>query len=128
MHMPTDAGRQRLMPGLGTSDIAATLEAARARFDATGRRLTIEVVVLAGVNDRDEDARAFGKLLAGYPAIVNLIPWNPIAGMELHAPTPARVESLAAILQAAGITTTVRRARGQDVGVACGQLRRRATR
>ncbi len=126
MHMPTDDGREQLMPGLGMSDIAATLEAARARFDATGRRLTIEVVVLAGVNDRDEDAHAFAKLLEGYPAAVNLIPWNPIAGMPLRAPAQVRVESLAAILQDAGITTTVRRARGQDVGVACGQLRRRA--
>jgi 23S rRNA (adenine2503-C2)-methyltransferase len=128
MHMPTDAGREELMPGLGPSDVAATLQAARARFDATGRRLTIEVVVLAGVNDRDEDARAFAKLLAGYPAAVNLIPWNPVEGMPLRAPAIARVEALAAILQSAGITTTVRRARGQDVGVACGQLRRRALR
>jgi 23S rRNA (adenine2503-C2)-methyltransferase len=126
VHLPGDRRREELMPGLGTSDLAATLAAARARFDATGRRLTIEVVVLAGVNDRDEDARAFARLLAGYPAAVNLIPWNPVAGMALRAPAPERVAALADILQRAGITTTVRRARGQDVGVACGQLRRRA--
>ncbi len=125
VHMPTDEGRQALMPGLGASDLRATLEAARARFDATGRRLTVEVVVLAGVNDRDEDARAFARLLAGMPAAVNLIPWNPVDGVDLRRPDPARVDALAAILERAGITTTVRRSRGQDVGLACGQLRRR---
>ena len=126
VHMPSDSGRQGLMPGLGVSDLRATLDAARARFDATGRRITIEVVVLAGVNDRDEDARAFARLLGGYPAAVNLIPWNPVDGIDLAIPTPQRVAALAEILQRAGITATVRRPRGQDVGVACGQLRRHA--
>jgi 23S rRNA (adenine2503-C2)-methyltransferase len=126
VHMPTDGARQALMPGLGRSDLAATLEAARTRFERTGRRLTIEVVVLGGVNDRDEDARAFARLLAGYPALVNLIPWNRVDGVELRTPDPRRVDALAATLRRAGVQATVRRPRGQDVGVACGQLRRRA--
>jgi 23S rRNA (adenine2503-C2)-methyltransferase len=126
VHMPTDAARHALMPGLPGSDLRATLEAARARFDATGRRITIEVVVLAGINDRDEDARAFARLLDGYPAAVNLIPWNPVDGVDLHSPAARRVEALAEILQRAGVTATVRRPRGRDAGVACGQLRRRA--
>jgi len=126
VHMPTDEARHALMPGLPGSDLRATLDAARARFDATGRRITIEVVVLAGINDRDEDARAFARLLDGYPAAVNLIPWNPVDGIDLHSPAPRRVEALAEILQRAGITATVRRPRGRDAGVACGQLRRRA--
>lgn len=126
VHAPTDAGREHLMPGLGQSDLAATLAAARTRFDSTGRRITIEWVVLAGLTDRDEDAREFARLLSGYPAAVNLIPWNPVDGMDLGAPSSQRVEALAAILRRAGINVTVRRARGQDVGVACGQLKRRA--
>lgn len=128
VHVPGDAGRVALMPGLGTSDLAATLEAARVRFDATGRRLTIEVVLLAGVNDRDQDARAFAALLAGVPAALNLIPWNPVEGLPLAAPAPDRVRAFAALLGRLGVTATVRRPRGQDVGVACGQLRRRAER
>ncbi len=126
VHAPGDAARQALMPGLGTSDLHATLEAARARFDATGRRLTIEVVLLAGVNDRDQDARAFAELLRGVPAAVNLIPWNPVEGIPLQAPPPDRVRAVAALLKRLGVATTVRRPRGLDVGVACGQLRRRA--
>ena len=126
VHLPTDRAREELMPGLGRSDLAATLAAARERFDATGRRLTIEAVVLAGINDRPQDAHAFAELLAGYPAVVNLIPWNPVDGVDLTPPDPARVDALRDKLLAAGINTTVRRPRGRDVGVACGQLRRRA--
>lgn len=125
VHMPTDAGREQLMPGLGASDLAATLEAAREHFDATGRRLTIEVVLLAGINDRDEDARAFAQRLRGLPAAVNLIAWNPVADIALQPPSAARVQAVAALLNRLGVTATVRRPRGQDVGVACGQLRRR---
>jgi 23S rRNA (adenine2503-C2)-methyltransferase len=113
------------MPGLGRSDLAASLEAARSRFHKNGRRLMIEVVVMAGVNDRDEDARAFARLLAGYPAIVNLIPWNAVEGVDLRSPSAERVATMARILQQFGIAATVRRPRGRDVGVACGQLRRR---
>ncbi len=126
MHMPTDAARVELMPGLGASDLAATLEAAGQRFAATGRRLTVEVVVLAGINDRPEDARRFAELLAGHSAAVNLIPWNPVDGMDYRAPDQAQLEALARTLKQAGIACTIRRPRGRDVGVACCQLRRRA--
>lgn len=128
VHAPTDARRRALMPGLAGSDLRATLAAAQARFETTGRRVTLEVVLLAGVNDRDEDARAFAELVRGTPVAINLIPWNPVDGIDLHAPAPERVDAVARRLREAGVTVTVRRARGQDVGVACGQLRRRAAR
>jgi 23S rRNA (adenine2503-C2)-methyltransferase len=126
IHVPTDDAREALMPGLGRSDLVATLAAARERFDATGRRLTIEAVVLAGVNDGPDAARDFATLLAGYPAVVNLIPWNPVDGVALVSPEWSRVEALRDALLAAGVNATIRRPRGRDVGVACGQLRRRA--
>jgi 23S rRNA (adenine2503-C2)-methyltransferase len=126
VHAPTDEAREALMPGLGRSDLAATLQAARTRFQRTGRRLTVEVVVMEGVNDGEADARAFARLLAGTPALVNLIPWNPVDGLDLRTPDPARVAALASTLRRAGVSVTVRRPRGRDVGVACGQLRRRA--
>ena len=115
LHMPTDAGREQVMPGLGRSDLAATLEAARTRFDRTGRRLTAEVVVMAGINDRDEDARAFARLLAGLPVVVNLIPWNPVPQIpDLARPTDARVDAFADRLRRGGLNVTVRRQRGAD--------------
>ncbi len=126
VHAPTDAAREQLMPGLGRSDLGETLKAARDRFDASGRRITVEAVVLDGVNDRDEDGHAFADLLTGLPVMVNLIPWNPVDDLDLRAPRAERVEALRSILQQSGVEVTVRRPRGQDVGVACGQLRRRA--
>ncbi len=128
VHVGDDAEREALMPGLGTSDLAATLAAARERFDATGRRLTAEVVVLAGVNDTDRHARLLADVVAGHPCAVNLIPWNPVDGLDFTPPAPARIDAMVEILTRAGVTTTVRRPRGQDVGVACGQLRRRELR
>lgn len=125
VHVGDDAERQALMPGVGTSDLAATLDAARRRFEQTGRRLTAEVVVLAGVNDSDRHARLLADVVAGHPCAVNLIPWNPVDGLDFSPPSPERIDALVAILERAGVTTTVRRPRGQDVGVACGQLRRR---
>lgn len=128
VHAGDDAARQQLMPGLGVSRLAESLQAAGERFLATGRRLTAEVVLLHEVNDRASDARALARLLKGHPVAVNLIPWNPVEGIALHRPRPERVTAFARILREAGITTTVRRPRGQDVGVACGQLRRHALR
>ena len=126
LHAPDDAAREALMPGLGSSDLRRTLEAALQRFDATGRRLTAEVVVLGGENDTPETAEAFADLLAGMPVLVNLIPWNPVDGVDLRAPEMRRVDAMAEVLGRRGVQCTVRRPRGQDVGVACGQLRRRA--
>jgi 23S rRNA (adenine2503-C2)-methyltransferase len=126
LHAPEDAWREELMPGLGRSQLAETLKAARERFDHHGRRLTIEVVLMAGINDTPETARGFARLLANFPAIVNLIPFNRVDGLDLAPPPAKNVDAMVDILQAAGITTTVRRPRGQDVGVACGQLARRA--
>lgn len=126
LHLPGDEARAALMPGLGRSDLAATLQAALERFQASGRRLTAEVVVLAGINDDEATARQFVRLLRGLPIAVNLIPWNAVDTIDLQAPDAARVERFADVLREAKIAVTVRRPRGRDVGVACGQLRRRA--
>ena len=126
VHHAVDEARVALMPGLSVSDLTATLDAAASRFEANGRRITAEVVLLGGVNDDRASARALAVRLAGRPVAVNLIPWNPVDGLDLVPPSPQDVETFAGELRRAGVTTTVRRPRGQDVGVACGQLRRRA--
>ncbi|MFT7464014.1 MAG: 23S rRNA (adenine2503-C2)-methyltransferase [Pseudohongiellaceae bacterium] len=126
LHAPDDAWREELMPGLGKSHLAETLAAAKERFISHGRRLTVEVVVIAGKNDSPDTAQGFAELLEGYPAVVNLIPFNKVDGLDLDTPRNQDVDAMVDVLRKAGVTTTVRRPRGQDVGVACGQLRRRA--
>ncbi len=90
-----------------------------------GRRITFEYVMLAGINDTDDDARRLPRLLNGIPAKVNLIPLNPderyLGG--LAAPDAARIDAFAAILAAAHVNVTVRWSKGREVAAACGQLR-----
>jgi 23S rRNA (adenine2503-C2)-methyltransferase len=90
--------------------------------DATGRRVTYEMVMIDRINDTPADARATAELLRGRLAHVNLIPMNPVAHTPWQPSTPERVEAFAATLRAVGLHTTVRRNRGVDIGAACGQL------
>ena len=87
-----------------------------------GRRITFEYVLLAGVNDRPEDARRLAKLLAGVKSKVNLIPLNAAAGIPFDRPADAAVNRFGQILAQHGLTVSVRKSRGRDIRAACGQL------
>ena len=89
---------------------------------ATGRRVTYEMVMIDRINDTPADARAAAALLRGRLAHVNLIPMNPVAHTPWQPSSPERVEAFAVTLRAVGLHTTVRRNRGVDIGAACGQL------
>ena len=78
--------------------------------------------MISGVNDTPADAEAIVDVIGGDHAHVNLIPMNPVAHTPWQASPMAVIEAFAATLQAAGISTTIRRNRGQEVGAACGQL------
>ncbi|HYE94534.1 MAG TPA: 23S rRNA (adenine(2503)-C(2))-methyltransferase RlmN, partial [Terriglobales bacterium] len=82
-----------------------------------------EYVMLAGVNDGDEDARQLARLLRGVRAKVNLIPFNDWDSSTFQRPELPRILAFQKILMAAGVTTTVRWSKGEDIGAACGQLR-----
>ncbi|MFW5685859.1 MAG: hypothetical protein ACOC0O_04320, partial [Spirochaetota bacterium] len=86
------------------------------------RRLSFEITMLKGVTDRPEQATAVRDLIEGIPARVNLIPWNAFTGAQFEPSTRAAIEAFQATLKRAGITTTVRESRGQDIGAACGLL------
>lgn len=90
--------------------------------DATGRRVTYEMVMIDRINDTPADARATAELLRGRLAHVNLIPMNPVAHTPWRPSSPERVEAFASTLRGVGLHTTVRRNRGIDIGAACGQL------
>ena len=122
LNATTDEVRDRLMPVNRRWAIGELLEACRAFPMKRGRRITFEYVLLAGVNDSDEDAARLARLVRGIPAKVNLIPWNPSPRLPFAAPGPARVAAFQEILLARHVTAVVRKNRGRDISAACGQL------
>ena len=122
LHAARDALRDVLVPLNRRWPIADVVEAARAHALATGRRVSYEVTMISGVNDTPADADAMADLLRGDHAHVNLIPMNPVAHTPWTASPMDVIERFAATLGAAGIATTIRRNRGQEIGAACGQL------
>lgn len=124
LHAPNEALRRQLVPYPQRATLDEILAAARGYFQRTGRRVTIEYVLLAGVNDQPEHARQLARLL-GSPKgwHLNAIPWNPVSAIgSLARPAPAAIEGWVRPLVKAGFTVTVRRQRGDDVAAACGQL------
>jgi 23S rRNA (adenine2503-C2)-methyltransferase len=121
LNATTDELRRELMPVARRYPIARLLEAAR-RFAASGSRLTMEYVMLAGVNDGDADARRLVRLLHGLRTRVNLIPFNPTPALPYRRCPSSRERAFRDLLLARGLSASVRRSRGRDVDAACGQL------
>jgi 23S rRNA (adenine2503-C2)-methyltransferase len=124
LHAPNDTLRDPLVPINRKYPIAELMAACR-RYTAGKDRKThivYEYVMLDGVNDRPEHARELAKLLAGMPAKVNLIPFNPFPNTPYRRSRPEAIAAFAELLRAKHILTTVRRTRGDDIDAACGQL------
>jgi 23S rRNA (adenine2503-C2)-methyltransferase len=99
------------------------MDACRYYFDATGRRVTFEYILLREVNDRPSDASELARLLKGFPCGVNIIPYNPTTvAQPFRRPEPARIAAFRRILEGAGIVVTQRKERGRNIAAACGQL------
>ena len=122
LHAARDPLRDVLVPLNRRWPVAEVVSAARDHARATGRRISYEVTMIAGVNDTDADAEAMAQLLRGDHAHVNLIPMNPVAHTPWTASPMPVIETFAGWLRAAGVETTIRRNRGQEIGAACGQL------
>ncbi|MEB3187051.1 MAG: 23S rRNA (adenine(2503)-C(2))-methyltransferase RlmN [bacterium] len=122
LHAADDETRDRLMPVNRRHPIPELMEACRDFTARTRRRIFIEYLLLAGINDDLADANRLAGLLRGGDFHVNLIPWNPVPGAPLEAPTPERVRDFHATLRTLGLPVTVRRTMGADVHAACGQL------
>ncbi len=90
---------------------------------SNARRITFEYVMLKGINDSEAEARELVRLIAGLPAKVNLIPFNPWPGSKYETSTPAAVSRFARIVNDAGISAPIRTPRGRDISAACGQLK-----
>ena len=113
--------RDKIMPINRKYPIEKLIEACERYPLRTWEHLTLEYVLLGGLNDSPEDARRVARLLANFRAKVNLIPWNP-GELPFDKPDPARVEEFRRILTDKGLRAFVRYSRGQDVMAACGQL------
>jgi 23S rRNA (adenine2503-C2)-methyltransferase len=123
LHAATDEIRGRLMPVNRSWGLPALMNALRAYPLAPRQRVFFEYVLLEGVNDSPEDAARLARLLRGIPAKVNLIPFNDWDGSTFRRPPIARILAFQSLLLDAGVTTTVRWSKGEDIGAACGQLR-----
>ncbi len=118
----TDAQRARLMPINRRYTLEALLAMCRALPIPQRRRITFEYVMLAGINDADDDAARLVRLLHGIRAKVNLIPFNPFPGAAFAASSPEVIQHFQERLLAHGVHATIRQSRGRDIQAACGQL------
>jgi len=124
LHAPDDDLRNMLVPLNRKYPLQELMSACRRFIDkqSARSRITFEYVLLVGVNDTDQHAHELIKLVKGIPTLMNLIPFNPFAGSGYKTSPRKRVEQFNKILADAGITTVVRRTRGDDIDAACGQL------
>lgn len=124
LHATRDELRDELVPINRKYPIAELLEACRNYPGlSNARRITFEYVMLKGVNDSLAEARSLVRLLAGIPAKINLIPFNPWSGAPYECSDWEQIERFAEVVNRAGYASPVRTPRGRDINAACGQLR-----
>src|SRR5260370_20009242 len=128
LHAARDDLRDVLVPINRKYPVGELVASAQAYGLKTGRRVSYEWVLLAGVNDTERDAKELGVLLRGKLAHVNLIPFNPVEGTPYDSPDRATVRRFKELVEAQGLNVTVRDTRGPDAAAACGQRHERAMR
>lgn len=125
LHAAADEKRQSLMPIAKTCRIAELMDAVDVYFEKTGRRITFEYSLVAGVNDTKEDAENLAELAAKRRCHINLIPVNPIKERAYRQPEQSFVQAFKQRLEKAHVNVTIRRELGRDIDGACGQLRKK---
>ncbi len=123
LHAASDPLRSRLMPVNRKYPLPLLLEACEEYSRKKRQRITLEYILLAGVNDSDEEAERLGRIARGLRAKVNLIPYNRVDSLPWDRPSPTRVDRFERLLQEGGCRVTVRRRKGEEIFAACGQLR-----
>ncbi|MBM3184187.1 MAG: 23S rRNA (adenine(2503)-C(2))-methyltransferase RlmN [Chlamydiae bacterium] len=122
LHAPNQHLRKKIIPYARKYLLEELLTAMDIYAKQTKRDITYEYTLLAGINDREEHAEELAELLRGKQCTVNLIPYNPVEGLQLHRPSGERIEVFREILERRGIRTTWRYTKGKDIAAACGQL------
>ena len=122
LHAATEETRRSIVPPTKKYSLLDILDACKRFPLAKRRRIMFEYVMLAGVNDSNDDARKLVKVLAGVKAKVNLLPLNAAPGIPFERPSDERINAFAKILADRGLMVSVRKSRGRDIRAACGQL------
>ncbi len=125
LHAPNDRIRSEIMPVNDRYPVAEIIDAARrfiSKSKANQGRVTIEYVLLDGINDSEDNARELARLLSHLPCKINLIPFNPHPDSEFRKPSERSVAAFLKVLMDKGYTAVVRKTRGDDIDAACGQL------
>ncbi len=122
LHATTDELRDRLVPVNRRWPLAELLSAAREYGERSGRRVTLEYTLMAGVNDSDADADRLAEVARALPSKINLIPYNPVPGLDYRRPSPAEVERFARRLYPRAPAVMIRNTLGGEIWAACGQL------
>jgi len=123
LHGASDDVRSRIMPINRKYNLSALLDACRYFTSRKKQRITFEFILIAQVNDSDEQARQLAKHARALEAKVNLIPYNKVEGLDWTQPSSDRQKKFLAVLRAAEVRATLRREKGDDIAAACGQLR-----
>ena len=126
LHAPFDELRRKIIPWAEYSTIHELLDACQEWFVKTGREITLEYILLGGVNDRREHAEELARLARSMRANVNLIRYNEVEGVPFARPTSGDVHAFQEVLRAKHVNAHIRASRGRDIAAACGQLRHEA--
>ena len=125
LHAPNEQLRKQLIPWAEHFALEEIVDAARDYFEQTGREVTFEYILLAGVNDQPRHASELVRLCRTLRVNVNLIRYNPVEGLPYGRPKADDVMRFQEVLRAHGVNVHVRKSRGRDIDAACGQLRRK---
>src|SRR4028118_999951 len=123
LHASNQTVREQLIPSARRYPLEALLDDCREYVQLTGRRVTFEYILLAGLNDLPEHAVELAGHLRGFQSHVNLIPYNPISEVDYQRPSPPRIQAFVDALEKQHVAVSVRRSRGLEKDAACGQLR-----
>jgi 23S rRNA (adenine2503-C2)-methyltransferase len=123
LHGVTNAVREQIMPVNKRWPLEDLLPAVRTFSEKHGRMVTLEFILIEGVNDTPEQAAGLRDIARDLHAHVNLIPYNAVEGLPWKRPSPARQQKFLAVLQECGVSVTLRCEKGHDIDAACGQLR-----
>lgn len=125
LHAPTDELRRELIPWAERVSIESLIEAGKYYFEQTGREVTLEYILLGGVNDSIEHAEALAKIAKQIRSHINLLAYNPVEGLPYERPSNSACVRFLDVLRSRGVNAHIRKSRGLDIDGACGQLRRR---